>query len=243
VILGSEPQDPKDIFLQFEDKSVCPCLYCRLEAWFPGSYDFGKINSTKHTGPITYIPVRTGKSLWEFTSNGYAVGSDTFQNRSINTIADTGATVLFLPDVIVSAYYAKVQEASNNSAEGGYTFKCSAELSSLTLGIRSYKAIVPGSYLKFTPIDRRGINCFGALQANIDADFSVFGDVFLKSRFVVFNAISPPRIGFAPKLTGPANELIHPSDTHKTFAFLISCQSESRRLISPIIQYIMWLRR
>jgi len=220
-----------------------PVFTVDLKRGAPGSYDFGKINSTKHTGPITYVPVRTGKSLWEFTSNGYAVRSNTFQNRSINTIADTGATVLFLPDVIVSASYAKVPGASNNSAEGGYTFKCSAELSSLTLGIGSYKAIVPGSYLKFTPIDRRGINCFGALQANIDADFSVFGDVFLKSQFVVFNAVSPPRIGFAPKLTGPANELIHPSDTPKTFAFLISCQSESRRLISPIIQYIMSLRR
>lgn len=134
------------------------------------------------------ISVRTGKSLWEFTSNGYAVGSDTFQDRSINTIADTGATVLFLLDVIVSAYYAKVPGASYNSAEGGYTFKCSAELPSLTLGIGSYKAIVPGSYLKFTPIDRRGINCFGALQVNIGAD-SVMS--FL-SRNSSSSTLSPP---------------------------------------------------
>jgi len=147
---------------------------------------------------------------------------------------------LFLPDVIVSAYYAKVPGASNNSAEGGYTFKCSAELS------RSYprhrKLQSHCSWL-ISQIHTNRPSRNQLLRCPSGQYWRRFGDVFLKSQFVVFNATFPPRTGFAPKLTGPANELIHPSDTHKTFAFLISCQSESRRLISPIIQYIMSLRR
>lgn len=58
--------------------------------------------------------------------------------------------------------------------------------------------MVPGSYLNYAPADNQG-NCFGGLQPDTGFGFSIFGDVFLKSQFVVFNGASPPTLGFAAK--------------------------------------------
>ena len=165
----------------------------------PGSYDFGYIDAAKHTGSITYVNVNTANGFWEFTSNGYAVGSGGFVSSSIDSIADTGTTLLYLPQNVVTAYYNKVSGAKLDSSQGGYTFPCGAALPSITLGIGSYKAVVPGSYMNYAPVS--STVCFGGIQSNTGIGFSIFGDIFLKSQFVVFSGASTPQLGFAPKPT------------------------------------------
>jgi aspergillopepsin I len=118
----------------------------------PGTYDFGFIDDSKYTGGITYTPVDNSQGFWEFTGTGYGVGSGRFQRASIDAIADTGTTLILIEDSIVEAYYAAVDSASYHSQQGGYTFNCSADLPDFTLGIGSYKAVVPGSYINFAPL-------------------------------------------------------------------------------------------
>lgn len=84
------------------------------------------------------------------------MGSSAFASSSIDAIADTGTTLLLLPAAVVRAYYAKVGGAVNNAMQGGYTFPCSATLPSLTLGIGSYKAVIPGSFINYAPISAAG---------------------------------------------------------------------------------------
>ncbi|MCJ1472237.1 Type I transmembrane sorting receptor [Lambiella insularis] len=170
-----------------------------LKKGAPGNYNFGYIDSSEYSGSLTYVPVNTANGFWEFTSNGYAVGSGSFVSSSIDSIADTGTTLLYLPAAVVKAYYAKVAGSSNSASAGGYIFPCSATLPSITLGIGSYKAVVPGSYMNYAP--NSGSTCFGGIQSNTGFGFSIFGDIFLKSQFVVFNAVNAnaPTLGFAPK--------------------------------------------
>lgn len=95
--------------------------------------------------------INNANGFWEFTGAGYAVGSGAFKSSSIDTIADTGTTLLLMDDSVVSAYYAKVSGASYDSSQGGYTFPCSATLPSFTLGIGSYKSVIPGTYMNYSP--------------------------------------------------------------------------------------------
>ncbi|KAF7976238.1 hypothetical protein HWV62_7272 [Athelia sp. TMB] len=164
-----------------------------------GSYDFGVIDPLKYTGSITYVDVDNSNGFWEFTGTGYAVGSGSFSSESIDAIADTGTTLIYAPASVVLAYYAKVSGSSHSSSEGGYIFPCSATLPDLTLGVGSYHAVVPGEYLNYSPAT--GSSCFGGLQLNTGIGFSIYGDVFLKSQFVVFDNSDTllPRIGFAAK--------------------------------------------
>ncbi|KAL1305500.1 hypothetical protein AAFC00_002373 [Neodothiora populina] len=161
-----------------------------------GSYDFGYIDSSKYSGSITYVPVNTANGFWQFTTTGYAVGSGSTVSTSYSAIADTGTTLLLLPDSIVSAYYAKVSGAKYDNNQGGYVFSCSATLPSFTAVIGGQKFVIPGSYMNYAPVS--STQCYGGLQSNSGIGFSIFGDIFLKSQFVVFSQeSSSPQIGFA----------------------------------------------
>ncbi|KAI1164923.1 secreted aspartic proteinase precursor [Nemania serpens] len=164
----------------------------------PGTYDFGYIDSSKYTGSIAYTTVSTRQGFWEFTSTGYAVGSGAFKTSSIDGIADTGTTLLYLPSTIVSAYWAQVSGAKNNNAAGGYVFPCSATLPNFTFGIGSARIVIPGSYINYAPYS--GTTCFGGIQSSSGIGINIFGDVALKAAYVVFDSTGP-RLGWASKAT------------------------------------------
>lgn len=164
---------------------------------------------------VSRLSVDTSNGFWEFTSTGYAVGSGSFKSSSIDGIADTGTTLLLLDDSIVSAYYAKVSGAAYDNSQGGYTFPCSATLPSFTVGIGSYKAVIPGSYMNYSPatgsckytnysalldmlLTDHNTACYGGLQSNEGIGFSIYGDIFLKSQFVVFDSDNT-QLGVAAK--------------------------------------------
>jgi hypothetical protein len=60
--------------------------------------------------------------------------------------------------------------------------------------INGVKHTMPGSYGVYGRIDAN--TCFGGVQNNEGRGYSIMGDVFLKSRYVVFD-VATPRIGFA----------------------------------------------
>ncbi|KAL8726268.1 MAG: hypothetical protein Q9166_006814 [cf. Caloplaca sp. 2 TL-2023] len=153
-----KPVQQKTFFSNAKASLSAQLFTANLKKGKPGSYTFGYVDAAQHTGTVTYVPVNSAKGFWEFTSNGYAVGNAAFKSSSIDAIADTGTTLLYLPDAIVNAYYASVRGASYNSAQA----------------------------------------CFGGIQSNTGIGFSIFGDIFLKAQFVVFQS-SPLQLGFAPK--------------------------------------------
>ena len=160
----------------------------------PGSYDFGFLDDSKYSGSITYTDVDSSEGYWGFTADGYGIGSGSVSSSSINAIADTGTTLLMVDDDIVEAYYKQVSSAS--SGEEGYTFSCSDTLPSITFTIGGYKATVSGDLLNYESLDDGSGDCLGGLQSNEGIGMSIFGDVFLKSQYVVFDS-DGPQIGFA----------------------------------------------
>lgn len=109
---------------------------------------------------------------------------------------DTGTTLLLLDSSIVTAYYKKVTGSQNSSSAGGYIFPCSATLPDFTVTINGYDAVVPGKYINFAPVSTGSSSCYGGIQSNSGIGFSIFGDIFLKSQYVVFDS-EGPRLGFA----------------------------------------------
>ncbi|KAI9721283.1 MAG: hypothetical protein M1812_002445 [Candelaria pacifica] len=192
-----KPVQQKTFFDNAKASLSSPIFSAYLKRNQPGSYDFGFIDNSKYKGSLTYTNVNTANGFWEFTSNGYAIGSGGFVSQSIDAIADTGTTLLLIPQNIVTAYYAQVRGAKYDSTQGGYTFPCSTTLPNFIVGIGSYRATVPGSLINFAPVT--STTCFGGIQSNAGIGFSIFGDIFLKSQFVVFDGGATPRLGFAPQ--------------------------------------------
>jgi aspergillopepsin I len=51
--------------------------------------------------------------------------------------------------------------------------------------------------MNYAPTDNTSVSCFGGIQSNSGVGFSIFGDIFLKSQYVVFDQTQgTPRIGF-----------------------------------------------
>lgn len=164
----------------------------------PGTYDFGFIDDSKHSGEITYTDINTSQGFWEFTGTGYGVGNGQFNQQGIDAIADTGTTLLLMDDSVVSDYYSQVQGAQNDQQQGGYVFDCSVELPDFVLGIGSGKATIPGTLMSLGAVQSGSSQCFGGLQSNSGIGLSIYGDVFLKAVLAVFDADNQ-QFGWAPK--------------------------------------------
>ncbi|KAK1569777.1 eukaryotic aspartyl protease [Colletotrichum navitas] len=191
-----EPKQQTTFFDTAKSKLSSPVFTADLKHNQPGKYNFGYIDSSAYTGSIAYTPVDNSQGFWGFTSSGYQVGSNSFVSKSVSGIADTGTTLLLLPDSIVKAYYSKISGAKYDSSQGGYVFPCKTTPPSFTFGVGSARVTIPGSYMNFEAVTTS--SCYGGLQSNSDIGFSIFGDVALKAAFVVFNG-GTNQLGWAAK--------------------------------------------
>ncbi|KAK1998083.1 eukaryotic aspartyl protease [Colletotrichum falcatum] len=191
-----EPTQQTTFFDTAKSKLNSPLFTADLKHNQAGKYNFGYIDSSAYTGSITYTSVNSRQGYWGFTSSGYQVGSNSFVSGSVSGIADTGTTLLLLPDSIVNAYYKKISGAKYDSSQGGYVFPCSATVPSFTFGVGSARITIPGSYMNYAPVTTS--QCYGGLQSNSGLGLSIFGDVALKAAFVVFNG-GTKQLGWASK--------------------------------------------
>ncbi|KAI1874340.1 uncharacterized protein JN550_002919 [Neoarthrinium moseri] len=167
----------------------------------PGTYNFGNINSSLHTGEIHYAIVNTRRGFWTFTATSYSVGGAI--GGSITGIADTGTTLALLPTAVAKAYYSKVPDALYDNSQGGYVFPCAASLPDFTFTVGGGEITIPGNYINYAPLTPGSKTCFGGIQGNTGIGEVIFGDVALKSAFVVFeNSGDTARIGWAKKTLG-----------------------------------------
>ncbi|KAJ5719275.1 hypothetical protein N7493_007730 [Penicillium malachiteum] len=189
-----KPKSQTTFFDTVKSTLASPLFAVALKHNAPGTYDFGFVDSSKYTGSLAYADVDSSQGFWEFTADSYKVGTQS--GGSIKGIADTGTTLLLLDDEVVSAYYKQVSGAKESSSAGGYTFDCSATLPDFTVTISGYDAVVPGSLINYAPASEGSSTCLGGIQSNSGIGFSIFGDIFLKSQYVVFDS-NGPRLGFA----------------------------------------------
>ncbi|KAJ5497082.1 Peptidase aspartic catalytic [Penicillium fimorum] len=189
------PTPQKTFFDNVKSDLDSPLFAVTLKHGEPGTYDFGYIDEEKFTGKVVYADVDSSEGWWTFTADSYTVGTGS-AGPSITGIADTGTTLLLLDDSVVSAYYKKVTSAEDDSSAGGYVFPCDADLPDFTVSINGYDAVVPGEHINYAPVTTGSSSCFGGIQSNSGIGFSIFGDIFLKSQYVVFDS-EGPQIGFA----------------------------------------------
>jgi aspergillopepsin I len=143
-----------------------------------------------------------------------AGGNKTWHTSNFSAIADTGTTLLLLGRQAASLYYSAIPGATKNLTAGGiWTFPCTLPPSTLKDGDENkdgtlpdfeigfdngFVARVPGRFLNYTVMPDDSARCMGGLQEWGNEDFGVFGDVFLKAVYAVFD-VGRGRIGFAEK--------------------------------------------
>ena len=148
------PDPQKTFFTNVKSSLALPLFTADLYHDQPGTFDFGTIDSTKYSGTITYVPVNNTQGFWGVTSSSYGIGSSSnMVQKEIQSIVDTGTTLLLVPKEVLEAYYKQVKGSKNSDADGGYIFPCDAKLPDFYIGFRNYTAMVPASAINTGPAD------------------------------------------------------------------------------------------
>ncbi|KAG6253250.1 hypothetical protein E4U24_008367 [Claviceps purpurea] len=191
-----QPTQQNTFFDNAKDSLDAPIFTADLKHQAEGKFNFGFIDAKAYTSPIVYSPIDNSAGLWNWTSTGYAIGSNAFTKAPIANIADTGSSLMLLPDEIVNSYYRGVQDAHYDDDEAGFIFDCAAKLPDFSFGVGNTIITIPGTYMNFSY--SRGPWCFGGIQSSADTGFNIFGGIALKAALVVFDG-GNNRIGWAAK--------------------------------------------
>ncbi|KAI0442717.1 aspartic peptidase domain-containing protein [Xylaria telfairii] len=193
-----QPQQQKTFFDNVMSSLAEPLFTADLRAGANGAYEFGRIDTSKFTGDMTFVDIDNSQGFWQFTSDSFSVDGGKAQTSVAGNqaIADTGTTLLLADPAVATAYYGQVQGAKNDQQQGGFTIPCNAKLPDLQLAVGDSMATIKGADLSFAPVDQAGQTCFGGLQAGQSGGLQVYGDIFFKSNFVVFNG-GNNTLGFA----------------------------------------------
>ncbi|KAK3937028.1 peptidase [Diplogelasinospora grovesii] len=189
------PNQQKTFFDNAMPHLDAPLFTADLKHNADGRYNFGYIDKSAYTGSISYTPVDNSQGFWGFTA--------TVDGTDVTGIADTGTTLIYLPDSIVTSYYSQVSGARYDSSNAGYIFPCGSSMPDFSFNVGGGgggggTVTVPGSYVNFAPTDQTGQTCFGGLQSDSSIGISIFGDIALKAAFVVFDG-GNKQLGWAAK--------------------------------------------
>lgn len=150
-----QPQQQKTFFDNVLPSLAEPVFTADLRPSEVGAYEFGRIDTSKFTGDMAWIPVNTTEGFWQFPNSGFAVGSSPSLIRTATSqaIADTGTTLMLVSPDIVNGYYSQVRGARNDPMAGGITVPCNAALPDLFVDVGgNYTARVKGEHIKFAQV-------------------------------------------------------------------------------------------
>ncbi|KAF7720523.1 hypothetical protein EC973_007837 [Apophysomyces ossiformis] len=155
-----------------------------------GEYVFGGYDESHIDGPLKTIPIDNSDGYWGINIDGTTIGGKSISS-SFSGILDTGTTLLLLP----SDVFQNVADAYGSKHVGGgtYTIPCD------TSGLEPLKFSIGGAEFQIPPeslnFDKRGDQCIAGFSNGGNA--AIFGDVFLKNYYVIFNQ-EVPEVQIAP---------------------------------------------
>ncbi|KZV69225.1 acid protease [Peniophora sp. CONT] len=156
----------------------------------------GGADTKLFTGALTQVPVTT-VGFWEVN-----MGSINAKGRAaatnIDTIVDTGTTLVVGDTNTVRALYAEIPgsaDASNTAGPGFFTFPCATDPQvSLTFGGKSFPISL--DTFNLGQLEAGSASCVGGVMSASGLPAFIVGDVFLQNVYTVFD-VGNERVGFA----------------------------------------------
>ncbi|MCJ1470374.1 hypothetical protein MMC07_009019 [Pseudocyphellaria aurata] len=195
-----KPNKQRTFFDNIQSSLAEPVFTANLRHETVGSYEFGKIDTSKFQGSLSFTPVDSSRGFWEFESKSFAIGDMQTQTNAAASpaIADTGTSLMLVDEAVAEAYWSQVDGANRDKTLQAIVFPCDAKLPDFHVALgSSYMATIPGPLMNFSRAQGLPGSCFGGLQSNQGQPIQIYGDVMFKSQFVVFDG-GKTTIGFAP---------------------------------------------
>lgn len=170
-----------------------------------GFYSFGIIDATKagvDESDIQYTPIDNSQGFWMFDSSSATINGQTIDRSGNAAIADTGTTLCLVDDDTVEQIYAAIPGARLDENQGGYVYPSDATVPVVQFAVGNQLFQINPEDFAFG--DAGNGETFGGIQPRGSNPFDIFGDVFLKSVYVVFDQANV-QIGMAQRPSNFAN--------------------------------------
>ena len=169
-----------------------------------GSILFGGVDTAKYSGQLSKLPIIQEEGVFvEFIIALTGLGQNgepgsIFNNQTVAVLLDSGSSLTYLPDNIVSSLYTEFK-ASYDSGQGAAFVDCNLAnkkasldftFTSPTISVALNELVVVSGYQRGKPICILGI-------APAGDSTSVLGDTFLRSAYVVYD-LDNNQIAMAP---------------------------------------------
>ncbi|EPT00808.1 hypothetical protein FOMPIDRAFT_1145956 [Fomitopsis schrenkii] len=170
-----------------EQKLIDPPVFtCKLGHGSEQSfYSFGFIDHSVTKHEIVYHHVDPSRGFWQVASTAYAVDGKTYRSRDNTAIIDTGTTLCLIHDDAVERIYHQINGAKYSNSRGGWIYPNRERPPAVyfAIGHTMYRL----NEIDFHYSDAGEGYTFGGIQSRGDLHYDIFGDVFLKSLYVVFD--------------------------------------------------------
>jgi Eukaryotic aspartyl protease len=181
-----------------------------------GFFTFGSIDQDAlQNQNISFVPVNPDSpfSFWNVSVPQFFVNDQALPNDGGTVIIDTGTTLILVNDDVLPAIYEPVGGFFDNST-GAWLFPANfstSDLPTITMPVGGYNVTLSPEDLIFDTVDIPGF-VIGGIQSNGGFGVVIFGDVWLRNVYAVFDLGSGDgkdfTFGFVPRapnaVVGPA---------------------------------------
>lgn len=174
----------------------------------PSELTIGGVDSDQFEGSLTTVPNVSQEGFFAVDLDDISVSGQSILSSiqgttgQINSIMDTGTTLMVAPQPIADAIHANIPGAKSDG-QGGYTIPCTTT-ATLAFTIGGTTFTMHPSDLTFSPVDTNDLtgDCVsGVSGGTIDGDNTLLaGDIFLNRVYAVFDA-TKNQVSFATTAT------------------------------------------
>ncbi|CDO69362.1 hypothetical protein BN946_scf184961.g4 [Trametes cinnabarina] len=156
----------------------------------------GGTDSSLYSGSIEYHPV-TGSGFWQIANAKVNIGTKTVQS-GIQTIIDSGTTIIYGPPSQVAAFYKNIPGSKvYDSSNGFYSYPCNSAPSNIGFNWGGKTWTISAAKFNFGQIS--ATQCVGAIAGQdlgLGSNTWLLGDSFMKNVYSVFS-FDKNSVGFA----------------------------------------------
>ncbi|KAJ7270727.1 acid protease [Mycena haematopus] len=158
----------------------------------------GGTDATKYTGELEFHDVDTTSGFWQVTGVKAKVGTTTVVS-GIETIIDSGTTIMYGPPASVKKLYAAVEGAKLFDSENGYySFPC-ATPPQIAFNWGGQDWVISAANINLGQTEEGSSLCVGALAGQdigLGDNVWLLGDSFMKNVYTAFD-FGEEAVGFA----------------------------------------------
>jgi hypothetical protein len=151
-----QPVKQKTFFENLMPGLAQPLFTADLHKDASGAFEFGRIDATKFSGPLSWIAANTSRGFWQVSTSGFTIGNaHTSLPGAQHAIVDTGTTLMLVSREIYEGYYSHVPGAQRDV--GGMVFPCNTTLPDLLIDVGGeYTARIKGADVNFAKASGNG---------------------------------------------------------------------------------------